>query len=819
MRGTHFNRIFVVVLAATAAVAACGGDSSGTSSDDAGADEGGDPGSDGSVSGLDGSTSGGKDATVTDGSGASDGSMSSKDGSSVDGSSVDGSSVDASFDAGFDANDGAVQDGPDLPPAPFPTTTPLLFGYTLQDAFPNVVQAPCGLCGAIDMDWATGTAAPFYLHRQGYILRLPAASDRELILDFSSEVYANDEAGALGMALHPKFATTNPYAYIWYNWTNNGGATTHQKLSRFTYNPGTKVFSAASELVLVDQTETTHFHNGAHIRFGPDGFLYFGNGDDQNTAVTTQTLKGGLFSGVFRIDVDMQGGAISHAPPKQPLNAVTQGYFIPNSNPFVGQAGVAEEYYALGFRNPYSFNFDKLNGNLWLGDVGDTWREEVDQVLPGGNYGWPIFEGDKRRSAGNTVIGVPYLPLFAYTHASIGDLTATMAGYPYRGAALPELAGKFIFSDWPTGRIWALDTATGVRTSLLETNWTNAPLGFGQDLNGELYIISFKRILKLVRAPAPHTVPAKLSDTNFFRNLQTLKTSSYLIPYSIMSPLWSDAAAKQRWTIIPAGQTATMNADGTVTLPVGSMMVKQFDLPAIAQPINRTKRLETRVMVVGTDTTYGVSYRWRADGSDADLMYDAIDEHINDVNGAEARDWHFPSQGECWSCHRPENRILGFKGEQMNFTLGGGMNQLSYLATQNVFDGVSIANSPAPLVSPADGAQTIDARAQAWLAANCSSCHNGFASFLGSGTTWNAKPGVPIGSRGLVNVQTANFPMAQAFGLPNAPLIAPGNPAGSLLMQRINSVDVDLRMPPLSRTRVDPTGSAVINAWITAGPP
>ncbi len=807
MRGKHFNRLFIVVLAATAAVAACGGDSSSNNADDGGTQDGAGPSVDGSVSGKDGSTSGGKDAAVTDGSSARDGSMVGKD----------GSAVDASFDSGVDANDSAVQDGPDLPPAPFPSTTPLLFGYTLVDAFPSVNPVPCGLCGAIDMDWATGTAAPFYLHRQGYILRLPAASDRELLLDFSSEVYANDEAGALGMALHPKFAAGQPYVYVWYNWTNNGGATTHQKLARFTYNTATKVFDPASELDLVDQTETTHFHNGAKLRFGPDGFLYFGNGDDQNTAVTAQTLTGGLFSGVFRIDVD-QDPAKGHAPPKQPLNAVTQGYFIPNGNPFVGVANAAEEYYALGFRNPYSFNFDSANGNLWLNDVGDTWRESVDQVLLGGNYRWPIFEGDLRRSAGNTTIGTAYVPKFAYNHASIGDLTATMAGYVYHGAALPELAGKYIFSDWPTGRVWALDTATGVRTSLLETNWLNAPLGFGQDLNGELYLISFKRILKLVRAPAPHTVPAKLSDTNFFRNLQTLKTSSSLIPYSIMSPLWSDAAAKQRWAYVPAGQTATMNADGTVTLPAGSMMVKQFDLPAVAQPVNRTKRLETRVMVVGTDTTYGVSYRWRADGSDADLVYDAIDEHINDANAAEARDWHFPSQGECWSCHRPENRILGFKGEQMNFNLAGGMNQLSWLASQNVFDGASIASSPAPLVSPADPMATIDARASAWLAANCSSCHNGVASFLGGGNTWNARPGVPTASRSLVNAPNHNFPMASAFGLPNAPLVAPGNPAGSLLMQRINSTNVDLRMPPLQRTRVDPVGSAVINAWITAGP-
>jgi glucose/arabinose dehydrogenase len=829
MRRQLFNRLFIGLVAAAASVAACGGDSGDTSDSDGGSQE-----DSGVIVLPDGSVISTKDASVADAKGGTtDGSTVHLDGSSstdgatlADGSgaeaSVDASfdaGEDASFDAGQDANDGAVQDGPDLSPAPFPTTTPLIFGYTLVDAFP----AAGALFAAMDIDWPKGSPDPYYLHRQGYILRLPAGGARQIVLDFSNLVYANDEAGALGMALHPKFADAvapKPYVYLWYNFTNNGGATTRQHLSRFTYNTGTKVFDPGSELVLVDQAEGTHFHNGAHLRFGPDGYLYFGNGDDQLTASTAQTLTGGLFSGVFRIDVDQIGGAVSHAPPKKPLNANTQGYFIPNDNPFVGVANANEEYYALGFRNPYGFNFDKANGNLWLGDVGDTWREEVDQVFPGGNYGWPFFEGDKRRQAGNPAIGVTYAPVFAYTHASIGDLTATMAGYVYRGAALPELAGKFIFSDWPTGRVWALDTATGVRTSLMETNWQNAPLGWGQDAAGELYMVTWSKILKLTRAPAPHTVPTKLSDTNFFRNLQTLKTSSYLKPYLIMSPLWSDAAAKQRWVYMPAGKTATMTASGVVTLPAGAMLIKQFDLPVVAQPQGgRTKRLETRVMVVGTDTTYGVSYRWRADGSDADLMYDAIDEHIDDAVPAEARDWHFPSQGECWSCHRSENRILGFKGEQMNFNLPDGTNQLTWLASQGVFDNASIASSPAPLVSPADGAAPILARANAYLAANCSSCHHPGASYLGSGQTWNAMPGVATNARGLVNAPNNNAPMAGAFGLPGGVLIAPGSPANSLLYQRISSADHDLLMPPIGRTRVDPVGQAVINAWITAGPP
>ncbi len=814
MPHSRVRRVLLLVLAAGAFVAACSSDdggSSGTTDDGGLLDEAGRPvGADGSIDGTVSHTDGSTDAKVTDAKGSDANGTDGGDG----GDASDGA-ADAGDDAAEAGADAAVPDpdGPDDPPVPFPTTTPLLFGYTLQDAFPGTF-----LSGAMDMEWPAGSTQPYVLQRGGHIVRLHGDGTRDLVLNFETQVAARGEGGTLGMALHPKFAdpvAPKPYVYVWYN---AEGAPTHQRLSRFTYNPVTKLFDVASQLIMVEQTESFTEHNGAHIRFGPDGFLYFGNGDDTRDTVTTQKLNGGLFSGVFRIDVDSIGGAVSHAPPRQPALCVTQGYFIPNTNPFVGVAGAMEEYYALGFRNPYSFTFDRMNGNLWLGDVGDTWREEINQVMSGGNYGWPFYEGKKHTRAGDPVIGVTYPPVFDYVHASMGDLTAIVLGYVYRGAALPELDGKLIHSDWPTGRVWAVDTAAGTRTSLIENNIANAPVGFGQDAAGEVYLIAWSKILKIVRAPAPHTVPLKLSDTKIFRNLSTLKTPTGVVNYSIRSPLWSDGLSKNRWVYVPAGNTATMTASGTVTFPVGSMMVKQFDLPAGAQPVGRSKRIETRVLVVASDQTYGVTYRWNNAGTDADLVIEGSDEAIADAVPAESRTWHIPSQGECWSCHRAENRVLAFRGEQLNFNLPDGTNQLTALAVLNVFDAVSIGTSPAPLVSPSDAAATIDQRASAYLAANCSPCHHPGASYLGGGPTWNAQPGVAPASRGLIGQPHHNYPMANALGLPNAPLVAKGNPNGSILLQRMKATDQDIRMPPMGRTRVDPLGVSIIDSWITTLP-
>ncbi len=718
----------------------------------------------------------------------------------------------------------------DLPPAQFPSTVPLLFGYELVDAYPG---AP--LFSIMDLAWEKGSQFPFALARNGYILHLFGGANRSIVLDFMQGTCPCDEGGALGMALHPKFNDTTdpkPYVYVWYNHRPyETGGKSHQRLSRFTYDRVHDKFDPASELVLVDQTEEGYVHNGARLRFGPDGFLYFTNGDDQRSDVTTQRLDYGLFSGIFRIDVDMQGGNISHPPPRQPTDAVTQGYYIPNDNPFVGVPNANEEYYALGFRNPYSITFDSMTNELWVGDVGDNWREEIDLVVKGGNYGWRIWEGTKLRNevpgldAGTIQHGTLQMPVYDYPHHELGDMAATMMGHVYRGTAMPELVGKIIFSDWPTGRVWSLDPMTKKRTSLHEAfNFLTKPVGFAQDPSGELYVIAWTKIFKLQRASAPHGVPAKLSETRLFRDLSALQPSSSLLPYEIRSPLWSDGAKKKRWVFVPPGATAKLvqNADaGTIdtVLPPGSMLVKQFDLPDSAQPTGgRSKRIETRVLVVGEKDIYGLSYKWNPEGTDADLVTEGQTEMIDDLNPLEKREWHYPSFGECWSCHRAQNRIIAFTDRQLNYALQNGQNQLQAMALAGAFDQSTMQHARTPLADPADTSASIEDRASAYLAANCSGCHNPGSAFLGGGT-WNALPGVAPQDRKLLNVRHNNMPMAQSFGLWNAPLVKPGDPMFSILRARLNSTDPDLMMPPVGRRKVDTVGVAVIDEWIRSLPP
>lgn len=818
-----FDRMLLVSLLVTGVVAACGSSDEGDDDGVDGADSGtssGASGTPGTSSGTPGTSSG---ASGTTSSGASGTTSSGASGTTSSGASGD---PDASTDGGDDEDaDATIPDGPDLDPVVFPAGNPNLFGYKMDNVYPGAA-----LFASMDMAWPAGSNQPFVLHRQGYILRMMGGTTIQYPLDFSGEVVAQGEGGALGMALHPEFTTGKAFVYVWYNAT--GG---YQRLTRWRWNGNAFV----ERFVMINQKEYVTEHNAAHIRFGPDGFLYFGNGDDQRPVNdvnatyrrTTQRLDYGLFSGIFRIDVDMKGGAISHAPPRQPTDCTTQGYFIPNDNPFVGTASANEEYYALGFRNPYSFNFDRQTGKLWLGEVGDSFREEVDEVVKGGNYGWPLWEG--KRNVRNTPAlgpGVLTAPFYDYSHARVADLTSTMGGYVYRGAAMPELQGKFLFSDWPTGRVWALDLVTGIRTSLIEapTDPGRAPVGWGQDADGEIYLIAWTGIYKITRDNVPHGLPLKLSQTNIFRNLSTLKTSSKVIPYSIRSPLWSDGAAKKRWVYVPDGQTASLNAanQGTATpnLPKGSMLVKQFDLPDTANPVGRSRRLETRVLVVGDPgIVYGVTYRWNAAGTDADLLTESVDENIVDaVNPAESVSWHFPSFGDCLACHRTENtttqpflRVLGFRGEQLNFDLNG-ENQLTTLVNAGIFSAAGVAAAPAPLADPSDPAAPIGDRAIAYLASNCSPCHHPGASFLGGGDTWNANP-VVGGNRGILGVTTFNnYPMQQVLGLAGRPLVNPGNADQSVLIGRIRTTDEDVRMPPIGRSKVDPVGNAVLTQWVNS---
>jgi hypothetical protein len=298
-----------------------------------------------------------------------------------------------------------------------------------------------------------------------------------------------------------------------------------------------------------------------------------------------------------------------------------------------------------------------------------------------------------------------------------------------------------------------------------------------------------------------------------FPDMENLVAHPSMVPYEIDSPLWSDGAGKQRWISVPEGQKITM-VSGALQLPVGSYAVKHFELPTSVTPKGIGRRLETRLMIVGTDSTYGLSYRWNAAGTDAELAIEPLYQGFEDEAAATSRVWHYPNSGQCWSCHRPENRLLGFVPLELKKTLSDGTDQMAMLAARGVFDSSVVADVALP--SPSDTTASLEDRATSYLAANCSSCHHPRDQFIGY---WDARWGVALEDRLLINKPHHNDPMAKALGLPKAPLIAPGNPAGSILLARMKSNDRDLRMPPLSRNLVDPSGVLIIEQWIASMPP
>ncbi|MCW1886836.1 PQQ-dependent sugar dehydrogenase [Luteolibacter flavescens] len=552
----------------------------------------------------------------------------------------------------------------------FPTTAPAVPGdWSTVIAFPNLIfQNPVGLTAI------PGTNQIIVWERDGKIWSFPndpATTEKTLVIDLSANTQGWDDSGMLGLALHPDFQN-NRQMWIWYNW--RGGITgasgdmgpvlgnantrpptstpTRNRLSRFVLDANYQT-TQSGEYVVIDQQDASVWHNGGGMFFHPEnGFLYITNGDDQNSGLNTQRIDRALFSCVIRIDVDLRGGTISHAPTKRPLNEVSPTwprYYVPNDNPFVGQPTALEEIYALGLRSPHRMTIDPVTGRIFIGDVGASSREEISVIEPndppGLNFQWDRIEGKNGNLTG-TYIGTSKPPIIDYAHAA-GDGSCVVGGYVYRGTEFPELYGKYIFGDNMSGIIWYLDESVTPAVKVRLATLPDGPgpnsgndyrgLGsFGVDANGELFICRLSsvegRIYKLQRGGPPpgSPLPATLGATGLFSNLASLTPDSRLIPYQLNAPFWSDNAIKSRFVAIPNGSTVGFSPTGQWNFPSGTVLVKHFDLPVSDIDPNAKRRLETRVIVKQDDgEVYGATYKWRADQSDADLLDGALTENVS----------------------------------------------------------------------------------------------------------------------------------------------------------------------------------------------
>lgn len=538
-----------------------------------------------------------------------------------------------------------------------PETGPTLTGdWTAEVAFPQLTFLnPMGILPV------PGTQRLAVYEREGRIYQIENdrnASTKTLVLDLSRQCQGWDDSGLMGIAYHPGFET-NRFLFVYYTYvapgTVKGNASgrpptdtaNRDRLSRFQLNEN-GVADPNSETVFIDQRSQTVWHNGGGMFFHPrDGFLYLTNGDDAR-GENNQRINNSLHSGVLRIDVDRRGGSISHPIPRQPQPAgsVTANYFIPNDNPFVGQPGVLEEFFAIGLRSPHRMTLDPLSGRIFIGDVGDGAREELDVIEPhdpfGLNFQWNRIEG-RQGNLSAPFLGVDRPPLLDYPRS---DGAAIIGGYVYRGTEFAaELGGRYIFGDNIANVIWVLDESTVPARkiflcSLPRGSGPNAGndyvglSGFGYDHQNELLICQLSsvagRIYKLKRGGQPvRPLPTLLSQTGAFIDLATLAPRSGFLPYEVNSPLWSDGSHKLRWMGIPDGTQIGYSNRGEWSFPAGSVWVKHFELSTNEAQPELKRRLETRLLVRDTaGYVYGATYRWRPDNSDADLINGAITEDI-----------------------------------------------------------------------------------------------------------------------------------------------------------------------------------------------
>ncbi|MEM8488975.1 MAG: PQQ-dependent sugar dehydrogenase, partial [Bacteroidota bacterium] len=689
----------------------------------------------------------------------------------------------------------------------------------------------------------------FVAEQSGRIFTLTASDEglesKSLFMDIGSQVLSGQDSGLLGFAFHPEYnqvgSPNSTYFYLYYTHQREEGD--FLRLSRFS---GSATGNVGSELIMFEQQLGDMMHRGGGMLFGDDGFLYLAIGD-LGWMTQSQNITDRLSGGVLRLDVDMQGGAVSHAP-RRTLGDVAQGfsgvgYFIPSDNPFLDEAGgLFEEYYALGSRNPHRMTKDRATGIIYIGNVGANSgdkREEVNVLAKGANFGWPFREGTQDRpdlmAEPDNLAGTLTDPIHEYQHTS-GDGCSIIGGYVYRGNKLPALTGQYLLTDYCSKKVWALNVAAGtssVKTEVLSL--PHNPITFGEDAAGELYVgvQGWHPVYKLVPGADSQELelPTLLSETGVFTDLAMLTPLQGVIPYKVIAPLWSDGAAKLRWMAIPndgthdsVGEQIIYSEEEEWGFPVGSVFIKHFELALDERNPSERRRLETRFLVHGeAGQFYAFTYRWNDAGTDASLLEASLEETftITEADGAtREQTWLYPSRSDCFVCHTSAaGRVLGPKTRQLNSTItypstGLAGNQIESLNHIGIFDPVvDLASLSTVLTSHniADESIAVEERARAYLDANCAGCHRPDG---GPRSTFDLRLNIGMEENGLIDGA-----VIEDLGIADAKVIVPGDPEKSILFQRLQQLGTSTAMPPLAKDRLDADAVALIRDWIIAMEP
>ncbi len=617
---------------------------------------------------------------------------------------------------------------------------------------------------------------------------------------------------SFALTFHPHFVE-NRLVFTWGNYNLKGQANREKgtQIIRFRVtdiNP--PALDLASAKVIISWRAGGH--NGGNMRFGPDGMLYIATGDTSkpdppDRFVTGQDIND-LHASVLRIDVDHPEG--------------DRAYSIPKDNPFVGVSKACGEVWAYGLRNPWRMSFNPKTGDLFVGDVGWELWEMIYRIQRGGNYGWSITEGGKQDVRPDRLHGPsPILPpLVTHSHEEAASITG---GEFYHGDRLPELKGAYIYGDWQMGTFWSLRTEGDKVTEqreLARSSLMCAGFGIGQD--GELLITDYSggglwRLVKNPQAGKNSDFPRKLSETGLFIETPKQVPAPGVVPYEINAPRWADHAVAERWVAFPdkSGVSVASESKGLVLqgqwgFPAGAVLAKTYSLQMERGNPATSRRIETQILHYDGNLWGTYNYRWNATQTDAELVPSRGDEAIFTIKdkaapGGELQQrWRFFSRSECARCHTLMNYFAqGFSALQLERTTPSAKGDQF-----DVFTNLSLIPKELKFADPHGAQGGIELRARSYLHVNCSVCHR-----------FNSGGAVPSFMNIERPLKDANLieskPLQGDLGLPDARVIARGDPARSVLLYRMATAGRG-HMPYLGSSLIDDRGLLLVRDWIAS---
>jgi uncharacterized repeat protein (TIGR03806 family) len=634
----------------------------------------------------------------------------------------------------------------------------------------------------------------------------PDAHQPEVFLDLGGKrtIYA--------FSFHPAYEE-NGYVFVFSPTPADGTGPGPQlsRVSRFQADPDhPRRIRPDSERIIIEWPAGGH--NGGEAIFGPDGYLYIATGDGTSGSDPDNTGQGidDLLSVLMRIDVDRPDPG--------------RNYSVPEDNPFVGAPGARPEIWAFGFRNPWRFSFDPETGWLWVGDVGQDLWEMIWVVQKGGNYGWSVQEGSHPFHPHKKAGPGPILPpVVEHHHTECRSITG---GYVYRGPKFPELRGAYIYGDYQYGKIW------GLRYDGREVTWHKELAdtavfiaSFTHSRDGDIYAIdnSTGFVHALERTPpgsAAGRFPRTLGETGLFASVKDRRVAPGVITYTVNAPYWSDGAHPERYLALPG--EAQISDPQSWGFPDGMVAVQTLYLDREeGNPRSRTP-VETRILVKQDEHWMGYSYLWDDAGTDASLVGASGADRVLTIKdpaepgGTRSRAWRVPGRNECMFCHsRAAGFVLGLNAAQMNrdHDYGGVVdNQIRALGHIGIFKTppTSPPDSLPRFVDPYDERADLDRRARTYLHVNCSICHvadGGGNSYIELAHSIKLENTKLVGGR----------PVQGTFGIPDARIVAPGEPERSVLYYRVASLG-GARMPRVGSRQVDEKALDLLDRWIARMP-